>query len=537
MSINCFVHQQLAFSHSHRSLKLRSRWLGLYSLLFIGLYHCVTHTTLHAQVVENRGFVIPAMKPSYTMQGILGSTSAIIPQRNFGFTLASGWEYERLVPSYQGINTEPLIQNRVMSHLQGWWRANQWLMMGATLPITLFQDRALSHGLYGNLDTLDQLVWGDLLLSTKLRVPLSHSKHSLGVQVDVSLPTAVSDDYVSQDFHLDQVNALYDYRWSRAHIIGNIGYKVMQADSIFNVASQDLVSTDLALRVLLNKQKTWSIESMIHYHTAASQREEHQNEMYTRLGIAKLWKSSKKSSLKGSQFKLSIYADRAFIFDVMTPRWQAGAYLQWQSPKVMQDDTKVKIITVIKPGQGQDQDQDGILDHVDRCPSLKGDLEAQGCPLNDVDGDGVLNHRDLCEYTHGLKGNRGCPQSVLALEEVIKDPILFNNERSELDQVSKRKIQFIAKTLQRHPKVRIHIAGHSDYLGNDQFNMILSKLRCNKVYGALIKAGVSPHRMTQSYFGEKYPVIRTANPEDRKPNRRVVISWILPHAHPHSVKE
>jgi hypothetical protein len=68
---------------------------------------------------------------------------------------------------------------------------------------------------------------------------------------------------------------------------------------------------------------------MFHYHTAASQREEHHNEMYTRLGIAKLWKSSKRSSLKGSQFKLSIYADKAFILDVMTPQWQAGAYLQW----------------------------------------------------------------------------------------------------------------------------------------------------------------------------------------------------------------
>jgi hypothetical protein len=221
----------------------------------IGCYHCVTGATLQAQVVENRGFVVTVMKPSYTMQGILGSTSAIIPQRNFGFNLAFGWEYERLVPSYQGINTDPLIQNRVMSHLQGWWRANQWLMIGASLPTTLFQDRVQSHGLHGDLDTLDQLIWGDLVLSTKLRVPLSQSKHSLGVQVDVSIPTAISDDYVSQDFHLDQVNALYDYQWNRAHLIGNIGYKVMQADSIFNVASQDLVTTDLALRVLLTKQK------------------------------------------------------------------------------------------------------------------------------------------------------------------------------------------------------------------------------------------------------------------------------------------
>jgi outer membrane protein OmpA-like peptidoglycan-associated protein len=534
--ITCFVHCELMFIIKEKEQYLK-RCLKLWSFLLVILYQCVAYSTLHAQVVEKRSFVISAMKPSYTVHGILGSTSAMIPQRNFGVNLAFGWEYERLVPSYQGVITDPLIQHRVMSHLQGWWRANQWLMVGASLPITLFQNREQSHGLYGSLDSLENLIWGDLLLSTKVRIPLSDSKYSLGAQIDVSLPTAVSDDYVSQNFYLDQVSILYDYRWSRAHLIGNLGYKNVQAYSIFNVASQDLVNTDLALRVLLNKQKTWSIESMLHYHTAAAQRETHQNELYTRLGLAKLWTSSRDSSLKGSQFKLSIYADKAFIFDVMTPQWQAGAYLQWQSPKVIKDKTKVKIVTIIKSKQENDGDTDGILDHIDRCPTIKGHLDTQGCPLNDVDGDKVLNHRDLCKYTYGLTNNRGCPKLALALEELIKNPILFNNERSELNKTSKRQIRFIAKVLQRHPQVRIHIAGHSDYLGNDQFNMILSKLRCNKVYGALIQAGISPHRITQSYFGELYPVIRTVNPEDRKANRRVVISWILPHVPPHSAKE
>ncbi len=56
-----------------------------------------------------------------------------------------------------------------------------------------------------------------------------------------------------------------------------------------------------------------------------------------------------------------------------------------------------------------DSDQDGIKDKNDRCPELKGDLSANGCP--DQDGDGLFDKLDICPTKKGARGNSGCPDT------------------------------------------------------------------------------------------------------------------------------
>ncbi len=56
-----------------------------------------------------------------------------------------------------------------------------------------------------------------------------------------------------------------------------------------------------------------------------------------------------------------------------------------------------------------DSDNDGIGDCCDACPDVPGVAEFDGCP--DTDGDGIPDSKDLCPEEKGEKKTKGCPDS------------------------------------------------------------------------------------------------------------------------------
>lgn len=57
----------------------------------------------------------------------------------------------------------------------------------------------------------------------------------------------------------------------------------------------------------------------------------------------------------------------------------------------------------------KDQDNDGIRDKDDECPTKAGPVDNMGCPLPDTDGDGVPDESDKCPLTKGSPTQMGCP--------------------------------------------------------------------------------------------------------------------------------
>ena len=55
-----------------------------------------------------------------------------------------------------------------------------------------------------------------------------------------------------------------------------------------------------------------------------------------------------------------------------------------------------------------DTDGDGIVDKDDKCPSVKGVKENNGCPA-DTDGDGIVDVEDKCPTVAGVRSTNGCP--------------------------------------------------------------------------------------------------------------------------------
>ena len=79
----------------------------------------------------------------------------------------------------------------------------------------------------------------------------------------------------------------------------------------------------------------------------------------------------------------------------------------------------------------------------------------------------------------------------------------------------------IAATLQEYPATTIAVVGHTDAVGDAQYNMQLSERRASAVANYLVTQGVDPRRITVQPRGEDAPIADNATEAGRAQNRRV----------------
>lgn len=81
----------------------------------------------------------------------------------------------------------------------------------------------------------------------------------------------------------------------------------------------------------------------------------------------------------------------------------------------------------------------------------------------------------------------------------------------------------IAGLLADHPALEARIEGHTDSLGDEETNQVLSRQRAEAVKAALIERGVDPGRLTAEGVGPARPIADNASPAGRAQNRRVEV--------------
>ncbi|MCD6065810.1 MAG: OmpA/MotB domain protein [Bacteroidetes bacterium] len=169
-----------------------------------------------------------------------------------------------------------------------------------------------------------------------------------------------------------------------------------------------------------------------------------------------------------------------------------------------------------------DNDKDGLVNEEDACPDAAGVLALKGCP--DSDGDGVADNTDLCPQTKGTLANKGCPEipkeDILRIT-VIASKIYFETNSAKLKLISNSQLDDLAEILKRNQGVNLTIEGHTDNVGNDDYNMTLSQKRTESVREYLISKGVSGSRLTAVGYGETKPIATNANATGKAKNRRV----------------
>jgi OOP family OmpA-OmpF porin len=167
-----------------------------------------------------------------------------------------------------------------------------------------------------------------------------------------------------------------------------------------------------------------------------------------------------------------------------------------------------------------DSDGDGVSDADDRCPELPGDFG--GCP--DSDGDGIIDPDDTCPDQAGLINNKGCPELNEEEKQLLNfamRAVQFNTGRAELKQESFPVLDQIKGIMDRYPGYKLTISGHTDSVGDEDTNEVLSRERAKSCYQYLVSQGVPPERLAFQGFGESRPIATNRTSQGRRLNRRV----------------
>ncbi len=98
--------------------------------------------------------------------------------------------------------------------------------------------------------------------------------------------------------------------------------------------------------------------------------------------------------------------------------------------------------------------------------------------------------------------------------------IEFEYDKAEILPQSIPLLNQVIDALNRYPKMKILICGHTDNIGSDEYNLKLSKQRAKAVYDYLVKNGINPDRLKTEGYGKTKPLVPNDSEENRKINRR-----------------
>ena len=195
-----------------------------------------------------------------------------------------------------------------------------------------------------------------------------------------------------------------------------------------------------------------------------------------------------------------------------------------------------------------DTDGDGVSDDKDRCPKVAGLSEMAGCP--DSDGDGITDQRDTCPDSAGPRGNRGCPwpdtdgdtvvdkddkcpdeagtvaNNGCPIQKMLTDyakTINFDYGKSSIRDEATEALQAIVAIIKEYPESNFIIEGHTDSIGSEKFNQILSEQRASSIVDFFVSNGVESSRLSSVGFGESSPIASGGTKESMAKNRRVEV--------------
>ena len=112
-------------------------------------------------------------------------------------------------------------------------------------------------------------------------------------------------------------------------------------------------------------------------------------------------------------------------------------------------------------------------------------------------------------------------------EKVSVDLLIkFDTAKSVVKAEYDEKLRKVAEFLKNYAEVRAEIEGHTDSMGDKQYNMRLSQERADAVRRALIdRFGAPADRLAAKGYGPTRPIADNKTPEGRSQNRRVIATF------------
>ena len=107
---------------------------------------------------------------------------------------------------------------------------------------------------------------------------------------------------------------------------------------------------------------------------------------------------------------------------------------------------------------------------------------------------------------------------------IVLKNIFFETGKFDLKNESKSELDKLVSLLTENPNLKIQLDGHTDNVGQEKDNLLLSTNRAKAVVGYLLSKAVNPQRLTYKGFGSTKPVAGNTTEKDRSLNRRTELS-------------
>lgn len=182
-----------------------------------------------------------------------------------------------------------------------------------------------------------------------------------------------------------------------------------------------------------------------------------------------------------------------------------------------------------------DIDEDGVLDSIDFCPTIKGVSSANGCP--DWDNDGIYDFMDKCPKSVGLDSLFGCPfikeEGVIYVKNTsLNYGIRFIDKTTRYKPKSKvildTTIAQITKILTLNSNYIIEIKSFTDSIGDSIQNNEICFKRAENIKKLLLKKGIDEKRIFLKPMGSLNPKHSNETKEGREANNRIEFNIIKP---------
>ena len=148
-------------------------------------------------------------------------------------------------------------------------------------------------------------------------------------------------------------------------------------------------------------------------------------------------------------------------------------------------------------------------DYLIRIKSLAGEEDQNGFSLPSVEG--IYEESQLAI------------QYEMQEKVIVLDDVHFDTGKSTLRSESFPALKDLLEVLKLKKNLVIEVAGHTDNVGDDNSNLVLSKNRARAVREYLLKHGVEEHRVKAEGYGETEPIASNESQDGRQQNRRTEV--------------
>ena len=222
-------------------------------------------------------------------------------------------------------------------------------------------------------------------------------------------------------------------------------------------------------------------------------------------------------------------------------RVEKASYIPWTQPVVLKPDETTVLNVELSPAERMSTLIGKVTDYSTH-QGIKAEIEFPGTELPGIQTDPETGTYRVeipsGTYNIKIKAEGYIPEGAAIVCEpdasLIKDFELFKKEekivlhgitfafnKADIRQSSYPILDEAVELLKKHPDVNVEIAGHTDNVGSDAYNLKLSQQRATAVKEYLIMHGIQAQRLRAQGYGESQPIADNETKDGQAQNRRI----------------